>query len=727
MKKTGKTRDLEELAEQVRYLMETEPGRTWKAAQIGDILGYRGGRLKVLRAALAELAEAGAVQIGRRETYTLGRGADVIEGKLEVVRSGAGFVSDPKSGRTLRVAAGETAGAMPGDIVQIRPVRVGRDAEAGRIVKVVSRGGRLICGTLSITGGGLFVTPIETAYTRDIAVPDAAGARDGDRVVVRFVSWSDPRANPRGEIVDVIGPADKPSLDTAVVCRQYDLPGDFPAAVLDEASEAEELAGDPGERLDLRRTFILTIDPASARDFDDALSLKVLKDGTRELGVHIADVSHFVRPGSALDAEAARRGNSVYLADKVIPMLPEQLSNGICSLRPHVDRLCFSVFLTFDARGRLTRRSFARSVIRSKLRLDYGQALAIIEGRQPEGLARVPKAASDLLAGVAALATELRAARMRRGALDLEVPECRVEIDADGRMTGFAVEPYDISHQLIEECMVAANEAVAAELAQHGRKIVSRLHEPPAPEKIADLQASLQALGFTPGDLGSPVALSHFIASIADHPLRAQAHTLILRSMKRAVYSSDGSGHFGLAKAFYAHFTSPIRRYPDLVLHRLLADYLGRRPASMGPGDLARVAATCTETEQRADEAERTLLEIKKYRFLQQQIDDRDPKVYDAVVSKVTSYGLFVDLPDLVVGGLVHISTISDRFVRYQPYDESLAVDGERYALGTKVKVHVAHVDFNARRLDFVIVRESGAPKRTPPPRGDKPRRCGRR
>jgi ribonuclease R len=293
---------------------------------------------------------------------------------------------------------------------------------------------------------------------------------------------------------------------------------------------------------------------------------------------------------------------------------------------------------------------------------------------------------------------------MRNGALDLDIPECRVNIDANGRMTGFTIEAYDVSHQLIEECMVAANEAVAAELSLHGWKIVSRLHEPPDPAKIADLETALKALGFSPGDISHPANLSRFIASIERHPLRAQAHTLILRSMKRAMYSAEAHGHFGLAKARYSHFTSPIRRYADLVLHRQLADYVARRKPSVPATSLPAVAARCTETELRADEAERTLLELKKFRFLQEQVESGDPVEYEATVAKVTQFGLFVDLPALAIGGLVHIATISRQFVRFDRRGEALVAGRRRWTLGDTVRVKVARVDFQARRLDFTLV-----------------------
>ncbi len=694
-------------AEALQQLFAREPERAWRPGEIAAALGLRGPRAQRLRPELDRLARAGAIVALRPGVYGPGKPADLLTGRLTLVRGGAGYVADGASGESLRVASEDIGTALPGDIVTVRRFHGAAERGRGKIIRIVERANRDLVGTLVTTGRFLYVVPLDPVYRNDIVVPEARGAREGDRVVVRFLDWPNRHVAPEGEIVEVIGPADQPSLDTAVICRQHDLPGEFPPAVRRAAESVAARLRQPGERLDLRRdTFILTVDPATAKDFDDALSLTRDAKGRRVLGVHIADVSHFVQPDSPLDAEAAERGTSVYLVDKVIPMLPEQLSNGVCSLRPDEDRLCFSAFLTFDEDGRMSARRFARSIIRSRLRLTYEQALAAIEGHPPAGLSQpLPDEALALLRAAHELAQQLRRRRMRDGALDLEVPECEIVLDADSRMSGVTVRPNDVSHQMIEECMVAANEAVATELSARGIAILARLHEPPDPIKIEDLTAALQALGFKPGDLTEQRHLARFLASTADHPLRDHAHTLVLRSMKRAIYSAEAAGHFGLAKRYYSHFTSPIRRYPDLVLHRQLAEYLagtGRRGA-MPLSHLKAAAARCTEREQRADDASRALIEIKKFRFLQQQIDDRKPLPYAAVISKVTNYGLFVDVKELQLTGLVHISSISDQFVRFNPADETLAVAGQRYRLGAEVEVIVARVDFNQRRVDFVL------------------------
>ena len=500
--------------------------------------------------------------------------------------------------------------------------------------------------------------------------------------------------------------------DTAAVMKEYGLPRAFPAAVMAEARRVTAggvSASDLKGRLDLRRKFVFTCDPETARDYDDALSLETDRKGNKVLGVHIADVSHYVRPGTALDREAYRRGTSVYLCDRVVPMLPESLSNGACSLVPGEDRLAFSVFLTFDGEGRQVKRSFAKSVIRSKARFTYAEVMDVISG----GGASVGRRERKTIREIAAIAQKLRAERFAAGGLDIEVPEAELILDGAGRLKEVVSRPYDESHQMIEECMVAANEAVAKELWTHGIKILSRLHEPPDPEKILSLRAELRGLGVKVGNFENPKVFARFLKSIKSNPLYSTISMMVLRSMKKAVYDSVSIGHFGLAKKYYAHFTSPIRRYPDLTLHRQLEAYLAKRNAKVAPGLLARWAEHTSERETVATEAERALAEIKKYKFLEEQIESRHTLEYDAVVSRVMPFGCFVDIPDLAVSGLVHISLLSRSYLRYNESDCTLsAPGGVRWKAGDTLKVRVAHVDVDARKLDFTPVFGGGGERR---------------
>ena len=510
-------------------------------------------------------------------------------------------------------------------------------------------------------------------------------------------------------------PGKTPREDTAAVMKFYKLPKAFPPAVLAEAKKvARDLATldvEKSGRLDLRSTFIFTCDPVTARDYDDALSLETDRDGNRVLGVHIADVSHYVQPGSALDREAYRRSTSVYLCDRVVPMLPEELCNGVCSLVPDEDRLAFSVFMTFDKAGEMVARRFAKSVIRSQARFTYEEVMAILDGAGgkggkvllPETLDVSPRVCVRTIRAIGELAQQLRAKRFAAGALDLEVPEAEVTLDADGEMTGLVTRPYDESHQMIEECMVAANEAVAKELWANGVKILARLHESPDPEKLLTLRAEMRGLGVKMGNIENPKVFAQFLKAIKKNPLYPTLATMVLRSMKRAVYDARAIGHFGLAKKYYAHFTSPIRRYPDLTLHRQLAAYLAKKNAKVPPKTLAQWAAHTSEREEIATEAERSLLEIKKYRLLEAQLTSRQVRDYEAVISKCMPFGCFVEIPELAVSGLVHISLLSRKYVTFNASDQSLvAPGGASWRVGDKLKVHVARVDFRERRIDFV-------------------------
>ncbi len=480
--------------------------------------------------------------------------------------------------------------------------------------------------------------------------------------------------------------------DVKAVMRQYGLPDRFPKDVQREAkriSAAGAVFFD--RRLDLRKRFIFTCDPVTAKDFDDALSLESDRKGNRVLGVHIADVSHYVRPGTALDREAYRRSTSVYLLNKVVPMLPEELSNGVCSLVPGEDRLAFSVFLTFDADGRCIGRKFAKSVIRSKERFTYEQVMGIIKGR------RAASRSAKVVREIHLLAQQLRKRRFADGALDLEVPETEIVLDGEGRMTGLEERPYDESHQMVEECMVAANEAVAKELWTRGIRILSRLHEPPDPERLEQLRADLAAIGVKCGDLSHGKNVANFLRKVKVNPLGKTISVMVLRSLKRACYDARNIGHFGLAKDFYAHFTSPIRRYPDLVLHRQLADFLDTGNGRLPQQALDRTARHCSEMEERADEAERSLHDVKKFRFIEENGGE-----FDATVGKVTKFGLFVDVPALATGGLVHVSTLSRRFVRFDERRMTLD-DGQRtWKLGDAMRLRVTKVDWENRWIDFV-------------------------
>lgn len=638
-----------------------------------------------------------------------------FEGILSVARSGTGFVSPANGGPDVLIPQRFVGNALTGDRVTVRLQPAERGGRpAGEIVGIVERSQRDIVGTLRNRGRHLVVVPLNPGIQTLFRVTDPKDAKLGDRVVMRFAAWDREDPAPEGEIVDVIGPADNPSLDTEAIIREYNLPRDFPQEVLEEAETVSSRLDVPGERRDLRGDYILTIDPRTAKDFDDAISLTRDAQGRRVLGVHIADVTHFVRPGSALDREARKRGTSVYLVDKVIPMLPEQLSNGVCSLRPDEDRLAFSVFLTLDAAGAVVGRSFAKSLIRSRLRLTYEEAMAVLRKEVLGGTeseigdlkSEIPEEARTLLREAGLLARQVRERRFRNNALDLAVPEVRVDLAPDGRMTGLSTTPQDESHQLIEEFMVLANEAVATECADRGIPYLSRFHDAPDPEKLEDLAASLASLGISAGNLQVPRNLANLVKRIQTHPMRTTAGMMVLRSLKRAEYNADEHGHFGLGKAFYSHFTSPIRRYPDLMLHRQLAALL-TKPRGPQPSleELRAVAKSSTDTEVRADQAERDLVEIKKYGFLEEALRRGEAPVFDAVISRVTEFGVFIEVGDLGLSGMVHVSKLSDRFLRFHEGAQTLSGGGTIYRVGQTLRVLPAAVDAENRQIDFSLAK----------------------
>ena len=697
------------LASRIVSLIEKESRhRPLDAGEIAKALNVHGKQRGLFHKILEDLVQQGRIVRIRKGRYAASKAADLVTGKLIVVRSGNGYV-DPVSKDdetpSVFVHSRDMGTALTGDTVVVR-LNPGKGEEdqgpSGKIIQVVQRGRHEIVGTLRQAGRFLHVVPLAPGYAQNFFVADAKGAALGDRVLLRFVHWENKHVSPEGEITEVLGPAEKPSVDTLSIIRQHDLPDTFPEEVLREAEDASERMSLPGKRVDLREDLIITVDPERSRDFDDALSMQV--DGAyRVLGVHIADVSHFVQPGTALDREAYVRGTSVYLPDRVLPMLPEQLSNGVCSLNPGKDRLAFSVMLKVDKDGKVIERWFAKSMIRSALRLTYEQAFAVMENRKPEGI-KVPKRVCELLQGLHTLAQQFRTRRYAMHALDLDMPEVEIVTDGTGCMTGIRRVVNDISHQLVEECMVAANEAVAAELAARNIPNIARYHEEPKEEKIEALTMQLLDMGYTPGDLRHPANMARFLRSVKEDPLAHHVYLSVLKSMNRALYSSTDTGHYGLAKNYYAHFTSPIRRYPDLVAHRILGKCLSALGGEgYSKGRLAEIARHASDREEVAALAERDLTEIMKYRYLEREQKQAQRPVYDAVIVNIAQYGAFVELLDLQVQGLVHVSGLSSEFLRYHRGRSELINRKNRYKVGDRVRVQVEEVDFDARRVTFTL------------------------
>jgi len=724
MTKNGRT-----IREKLLALVRAPDYRPRDRDEIARALGLQGRDRVEVRKTLHELEHAGEIVRIRKNRYVLPSEADLVTGKLSIHQAGYGFLVPEKTGEPdIFIAAENTGTAMNGDRVVARisrdvpprraKVRAGQAAQhrsEGRVIRILERARDTIVGTLQQSRNFYYVVPDDPRLVHDVyvQVPPRAKlpktpTRD-DKVVVRLEAWESRHVNPEGEIIEVLGAATAPGIDMLSIVRKYDLPTAFPKSVLDEANripqsvEQKLIQG----REDLRDQFIVTIDPDDARDFDDAINVeKIDNTGVWRLGVHIADVSAYVTPDSALDREARRRGNSVYLPDRVIPMLPERLSNGVCSLNPDVDRLTHSVFIEFDKNGRAKNAAFAKSVIRSAKRLTYKEAYAILQARPNGELSRRLHTAWEL-------ASLLRRKRFEQGSLDLDFPEVKVHVDADGKPTRLERVENDQSHQLIEEFMLAANEAVARELRHRSIATIYRVHEDPDPEKLGEYREFILSFGYKVGDLSHRKEVQRFLASISGKPEEQALKIGLLKSLKRARYAAQPLGHYGLAKANYLHFTSPIRRYADLVVHRTLAERNLLRRSKIDIGQIESLADHISDTERNAAEAEIESVRLKKLQFFEQQLKERDPQVFRAAIMDVRNYGLVVELPDALVTGVVHVSTLSDDFYRFDAAQRRLLGrrTNRRFSVGDEIRVFVARVDTFKRQIDFAIA-DQGAKKR---------------
>src|SRR5881392_1937354 len=703
------------LWEQILAVLRRKDYRPMDKTEIGRELRLKGRERVILRQNLRELERAGEIARIRKNRYVLPTEADLATGKLSIHQVGYGFLVAETPGEPDVFIAAENIGtAMHGDRVV---VRISRDApygrikgrREGRVIRILERAHDTIVGTLQRSRNFYYVVPDDPRFVHDIYVsPDrdervGTSASVGDKVVVRLDAWESRHVNPEGEIVEVLGPASAPGIDMLSIIRKYHLRAEFPKDVLDQAEriseriDARQLEG----REDLRKEFIVTIDPDDARDFDDAIQVEKIKNGWR-LGVHIADVAAYVEPESALDREARRRGNSVYLPDRVIPMLPERLSNGVCSLNPGVDRLTHSVFINFDKNGVAKRARFAKSVIRSAQRLTYKQAYAILKSSARDQL-------SEQLHLAWRLASLLRRKRFEHGSLDLDFPEVKLRFDETGKPARLERIDNDESHQLIEECMLAANEAVDRELKKRAVPTIYRVHENPDPEKLAEYREFVLSFNYKVGDLAHRAELQRLLASIRGKPEEQALKIGLLKSLKRARYASQPLGHYGLAKPNYLHFTSPIRRYADLVVHRALTARSGKHQSQTDMGQIASIAEHISTTERVAADAEIEAVRMKKLEFFQRQLDQRNPQVFRAAIVDVRNYGLVVELPDALVTGLVHVSSLANDFYSFEPTQRRLIGrrSRKRFSVGDEVRVFVVRVDAFKRQVDFAIASET--------------------
>jgi ribonuclease R len=715
--------DKQQLREQILRLLSAPKYRPLDNVELGKALGRKSGVKMGLNALLREMEQAGEIARIRKNRYVLPSEADLVTGTLHVHQAGYAFLPREKPGeQDLFISAENTGTAMHGDKVVARITRDlpyarakgGRDRAEGRVIRILERAHDTIVGTLEQSKNFYYVVPDDPRIVHNVYVqvppqpPLPKTPNRGDKVVVKLERWESRHVNPEGQIVENLGPSSAPGVDMLSIIRKYHLPTEFPRAVVEEAERISETVGEEmfEGREDLRDQFIVTIDPDDARDFDDAINVERVPGGGWRLGVHIADVAAYVKPGSALDREAYKRGNSVYLPDRVIPMLPERLSNGVCSLRPDVNRLTHSIFIEFGRDGRPKSTRFARTVIRSARRLTYREAYALLKAPPKDQL-------SERLHVAWELASLLRKKRFEAGSLDLDFPEVKVRLDAEGKPIALERIENDESHQLVEEFMLAANEAVAHDLKNRSIPTVYRVHENPDPEKLAEYRELILSYNYKVGDLTNRRELQRLLASLAGKPEEQALKIGLLKSLKRARYAPQPLGHFGLAKNNYTHFTSPIRRYADLVVHRGLGELGQSRRARADMGQIAAIAEHISITERVAAEAEIDSVKMKKLEFFQRQLEARDPQVFRAAIIEIKNYGLLIELPDVLLTGLVHVSSLTDDFYVFNAARRQFIgrQSRRRFSVGDQLRVFVTRVDVFKRQVDFAIA-EDAAPRR---------------
>jgi ribonuclease R len=659
---------------------------------------------------LAEEEQAGRIMQVRQSLIVLPKRLGFCVGRLQMNERGFGFLVPIDPAEPDFFIGGEDTGtAFHGDLVlsRLKEQRGGRQRDSrlrGEVVKVLQRKRRQLVGTLRKTPMFYYVLPDETRIPYDISVPAPSDpAQLGQKVVVELKEWPDRRKPPEGIITEVLGAPDAPGIDLLSIIRKHDLPTSFPESVEREAAEISALI--PGEEIarreDFRKIFTLTIDPDDAKDFDDALSYRFLPNGDFEIYIHIADVSHYVPTGSALDVEARVRGNSIYLVDRVIPMLPEKLSNGICSLQPQVDRLVKTAIVTLDRRGETKSFRFAAGIIHSAKRFTYKEAFAQLRKPATTPLAGHLHALNDM-------AQVLRKRRFAKGALDLDFPEVKVRVNELGIPTHLEKTENDISHQLIEEFMLLANEVVALELKRRGRPGLYRIHENPDPDRLQEFRAQAKSMGFPCGDLTQRGEIQKLLNRVSGQPGESVVKIGLLKSLKRAMYSPKPLGHYGLAKLNYTHFTSPIRRYSDFVVHRILFG-TGRDTADFSYDNLARLALHLSNTERSAAEAEQESVKLKKLEYFDRQAHATKRTSFQALIQEVRSSGLLVQLPEFVIQGMVPLSGLQGDLFVFNP--QRLELQGQRTKVvlraGLSIQVEVARVDLARHQVDFQVTKQS--------------------
>lgn len=704
----------EELKQKLLGLISEAAYNPLKKEELAMIFDIHHTEMPMFYNFLDELVESGYLILTKKGKYTSPNQMGLFVGKLVSHKKGFGFVeSDEEYTQDLFIPADSLNGAMHNDrvIAEITTPATDEKRAEGRIIKVVERAITDVVGTFQESKNFGFVLPDNKKFNKDIFIPKKFfnGARGNDKVVCRITQWPTEDRKPEGKIIEILGQKGDRYVEIASVIREHGLPEEFPKKVLDEAEKvAIEIPQEEiDRRLDLRDMNIFTIDGEDAKDLDDAVSIEVLDNGNYKLGVHIADVTHYVKEKSKLDKEALKRATSVYLVDKVIPMLPKTLSNGVCSLNPFEDKLTLSVFMEINHKGDVVKHDIKETIINSKARMTYTEVSDILE-KDDEKLKKTFAKVADDFFTAEKLARILMKRREKRGAIDFDFPEAKIILNNDGDVVDIVQYERRISNRIIEEFMLITNETVAEHFFWLNMPFVYRVHETPAHEKIETLNKFISTFGYViKGDLESvhPKALQGIIEQIHGKTEEKAISTIMLRSLKQARYSPECVGHFGLAAQYYSHFTSPIRRYPDLQIHRIIKEFLNGKISQKRQDQLAQIvdyaSTQSSEREREAELAERDVKDIYKARYM----EDRVGEEFVGIVSSVTSFGMFIEL-DNTVEGLVRLADMGDD---YYIFDENtFTILGERtkkmYRIGDVVKIKVEKVNVDFKEIDFKLL-----------------------
>ena len=682
-------------------------------------------RRVALQRRLRAMVRDGQLEMDRRGLFRPLDESECFEGRVQGHPDGFGFVITGPDHADILLTSRQMRLIFDGDVVRVRIVSYDHKGRPeGRIVKVLERNTRRLVGRYFEEGGQPYLAPDNPRVTQEIGlVGDLQGAVLGQFLEAEIVEYPGHRNVATAKVVAVLGDHLAPGLEIDIALRNYDIPHEWPAAVEKEiAGMSPEVAeADKQGRVDLRDLPLVTIDGEDARDFDDAVYAEKRPGGGFRLVVAIADVSHYVRPGTALDDEAKNRGNSVYFPGQVVPMLPEILSNGLCSLNPHVDRLCMVCDMTVSRQGRITGSTFYPAVMHSQARLTYTQVSALLETPNSEAGQAVATQYPQLvphLRDLCSLYMILRATREQRGALDFDGQETYIIFDEQKKIEKIVPRTRNQAHMLIEECMLAANVCAAEYVSSRKLPALYRNHEGPKDEKLLKLKTYLGILGveFPAKKQLEPADFQHLLKRIADRPDAPIVETMLLRSMMQAVYSPENLGHFGLAYEAYGHFTSPIRRYPDLLLHRVIRHSLAHpdAPPHINMAEMIALGEHCSVTERRADEATRDVTAWLKCEYMQDHIGDE----FAGVITAVTSFGFFVALDDIFVEGLVHIRNLDSDYFDFDPVMHVLTGTrtGVTYAMGDKVEVRVVTVNLDERKMDFELTKRVASARRAKRP-----------